>query len=61
MGGGADDKRESLCETLVLLHSLLGVERGLKLVLSERLVIDASRTHHAGTFSEKRTAHVKCR
>lgn len=37
------------------------MERGLKLVLSERLVIDASRTHHAGTFSEKRTAHVKCR
>lgn len=35
------------------------MERGMKLLLSEQLVMDALRSHFAGTFSE--TAHVNCR
>lgn len=35
------------------------MERGMKLLLSEQLVLDAFRTHFAGTFSE--AAHMKSR
>ncbi len=38
-----------------------GGKRDETLVLSERVVMDALRSHSAGTFCETRTADVSCR